>query len=174
MTKTPDQSEIIARELTVRDEARLKIVRNRYRRRPDEIPLELVEDALEVCRGNMTKTAEHLDVSFTRLASMVDKSPDLMVQTMRHRSRLIDKAEDVLESHLDQGDLKAATFTLKTIGKDRGYVERHEQNKEVRIEQKIDVRLDRLSSDQLRELRSIQQSAGTSDVITDAEYEDVG
>ncbi len=42
------------------------------------------------------------------------------------RGDLVDRAEEQLGKQIDSGNIAAVIFTLKTIGKNRGYVERQE------------------------------------------------
>tara|TARA_R110000803_G_scaffold158426_3_gene222718 strand:+ start:3260 stop:3814 length:555 start_codon:yes stop_codon:yes gene_type:complete len=164
-----------AKELAIRDQAKLKILQTRMRRRPEEVPVELVEEAITDCGGNLTEAAKKLDVSFARLAHMVDGSRTLTILTSRLREAIVDEAERVLKHHLTNNSLQAATFALKTIGKNRGYVERSEQEKNVHVEVRtLDVSLDRLTSAQLRELRSLQTVASTEPVTIDGESEERG
>ena len=65
-------------------------------------------------------------------------------------------AEENLEADLRNGNQKATLFTLKTLGKDRGYVERTETNNHTVIEEvKSEVDLDKLTVDQLKELQNL-------------------
>ena len=150
-------------DLRRRDEARMKVLRNRYRRRPWEIPKELVIDSLERHGGKLSDVADDLGVSFTMLASYVDSDKELQTLLMLLRESIVDKAESVLTNHLDQGSLKAATFALQTLGKDRGYVRRTEAKNETKIieERTLNVNLDALSVDQLRELRDMSELTRT-------------
>jgi hypothetical protein len=45
------------------------------------------------------------------------------------REALLDLAESQLYKKIEEGDLTSIIFALKTIGKSRGYVERHEKGK---------------------------------------------
>jgi hypothetical protein len=167
---------VFAEDRRLRDEAKLKMLRTALRRRPDEIPVELVEHSIVSCEGNLTKAAKDLEVSFARLAHMVDGSRVLTALVMRQRETLVDMAEDVLRSHLVQGDLKAATFTLRTLGKDRGFVERTDSARVVDVNvRNVDVDLSKLSTDQLRALKTIRAQATSrgDSTVTDVEFEEV-
>lgn len=146
-------------DLRRRDEARMKVLRNRYRRRPWDVPRELLIDSLERNRADLATVADELGVSFTMLATYVDGDKELQSMLMLLRETIVDKAEQVLMSHLQQGSLKAATFALQTLGKDRGYVRRTEEKKETKIieERRLNVNLDALSVDQLRELKRMRE-----------------
>ena len=53
-----------------------------------------------------------------------EKEADLIKDAARQS--MIDSAEDGLRNGVDEGNLTAIIFTLKTIGKERGYIERTE------------------------------------------------
>jgi hypothetical protein len=56
----------------------------------------------------------------------MERWPDLRVLAKDRREFTIDKAEDKLEEAVDAGEGWAIKFTLATVGKRRGYVERQE------------------------------------------------
>ena len=126
------------------------------RRLPNEISYELVCDTIDRNKGNIRKAADDLDVNYVALMFYVEKKNDLLIMTVKHRESLVDLAEENLEADLRNGNQKATLFTLKTLGKDRGYVERTETNNHTVIEEvKSEVDLDKLSVDQLKELQNL-------------------
>lgn len=159
----------------LKDEARFKVLRKRYRRRPWDVPRELLMDSLERNDGHLGRVAEDMDVSFTMLVSWVDSDPQLQAFTMQLREVLVHDAEQVLHSHLKQGSLQAAQFTLSTLGRNKGYVKRSESlSHSTVVHEKPAVDLRALSTDQLRQLRSIARAAQSGgEGTSDAEYEEV-
>jgi len=80
--------------------------------------------------GNVTKTCESTGIS--RMTYYRWKSEDTEFSAEADkvkeaaRQSIVDDAEDGLRSKVLKGDITAIIFTLKTIGKERGYVERVE------------------------------------------------
>jgi hypothetical protein len=64
--------------------------------------------------------------SYNTLKHYVDNSPKLQRIIAHYRSRRVDKAELKLEQAIDRGEPWAISLTLRTIGRERGYVERSE------------------------------------------------
>jgi hypothetical protein len=126
------------------------------KRLPDELSYELIYDTIDRNKGNIRKSAEELDVNYVALMFYAEKKKDLLIMTVKHREALVDLAEENLETDLKNGNQKATLFTLKTLGKDRGYVERTEMNNHTVIEEvKSEVDLDKLSVEQLKELQDL-------------------
>lgn len=149
---------------TERRKAISKVNRSIEKRKPSTIPLPLLIDALDRNKGNMTSTAQELNIRYFDLANMVDRQVDLKNVCLSHREGLVDLAEDNLRDALENvNNLKATFFTLKHLGKDRGYVEKTET--ETRItEIKAQVDLSKLSIDQLKELDIIMGDAEVIDI----------
>ena len=138
-----------------RAESRQRLAKKK-KRLPTELSYELVYDTIDRNKGNIRKSAEELDVNYVALMFYVEKKKDLLVMTVKHREALVDLAEENLETDLKNGNQKATLFTLKTLGKDRGYVERTEMNSHTVIEEvKSEVDLDKLSVEQLKELQDL-------------------
>jgi hypothetical protein len=57
----------------------------------------------------------------------IERHPDLQAIVHEERDGVIDVAEGALQRAVLNGEAWAVSFTLKTIGKTRGYVERVEQ-----------------------------------------------
>ena len=130
-----------------------------------ELPHDIIFDELDQQRGNLLKTAEALSVPYPQLVGYVDQHDDLKQLLILSREKLIDKAERVLDQHLDNGSLRATMFTLKTIGKNRGYYEKKElaDVSPASDKAKLKVDLTKLSSEQLIALKDIMVSANQPD-----------
>ena len=75
--------------------------------------------------GNISVAAESLGVVRNTLVKWVEEEElkDVVVQA---RNARLDFAESKLDQNINNGDTTAIIFLLKTLGKDRGYVERQE------------------------------------------------
>jgi len=146
------------------DSCDLKILKNRERRRPDELPIELVQESVLRNHGNLTKVSQDLSVSFARLCNFIDSKPKLVMLCTQSRTQIIDLAEEVLIGHLKGNSLKASMFTLQTLGKNRGYVTRSESHIKQEVKTtNLDVDLSKLTTEQLDELKSIRKTATVID-----------
>lgn len=55
------------------------------------------------------------------VAAWRDKDPDIKAAIDKEYLSVIDEAEGIVVNAMRAGDLRAATFLLRTLGKDRGY-----------------------------------------------------
>lgn len=99
-----------------------------YDVRPDALPLNVEETrtALWLCRGNITKTAEMLKITPSRLRQYINNNAYLSREQAEAREQLKDIAEDnVYDALTDENDPARrdtmARFVLGSIGKDRGF-----------------------------------------------------
>lgn len=80
--------------------------------------------------GNVKKTCEAVGISrmtyyrWRREDECFEKESDHIKDAARQS--IIDDAEDGLRKGVEAGNMTAIIFTLKTIGKERGYIERTE------------------------------------------------
>ena len=86
-----------------------------------------VTEALKKTNANISLAAKSLGVNRTSLYRFIERSPDLKELITDERESLVDIAESALKSAVVGKEAWAVCFTLKTIGKSRGYVERVEQ-----------------------------------------------
>jgi hypothetical protein len=84
-------------------------------------------EALRATRGNLMLAAKALGISRVAVWKRIHKSKDLQEIIAEERNAVIDIAEGALQRAVLNGEGWAIAFTLKTIGKSRGYVERVEQ-----------------------------------------------
>ena len=147
---------------------RQKVDESNVRKLPSKVPEDVVASSILACQGNLTNAALMMDISYSRLVTMVDRSPKLVTLCSRAREQIVDQAEEVLKHHLRQNDLKAATFALSTLGKDRGYVQRTDQYREVKTEVTLkEADLSKLSTEDLRQLRKMSETVTTIDEAGD-------
>lgn len=82
--------------------------------------------AIEGSGGFVTQIAKRLDCSRKHFYSLMDKHPTVREALEDEREKLKDIAEGKLLEQINTGNMTAIIFYLKTQGKDRGYVERHD------------------------------------------------
>ena len=86
-----------------------------------------VTEALIKYLGNMTKSAEACGVTRQYLYQYLDKYPELIDVRTEAREMLVDNVEYKSYDVAMRGDSGMLKYFLSTLGKDRGYVERQEQ-----------------------------------------------
>lgn len=93
---------------------------------PKKYTVAQIEEALRQTMGAITLAAERLGASYNTVRRYVDRSPNLQKLIEHYRERRVDKAELKLEQALTNGEPWAISLVLKTLGRNRGYVERKE------------------------------------------------
>ena len=102
-----------------------------------------IESALMETFGNVALSARRLGVSREYLSRTISKTPALKTILESAREERVDHAESALSRAVINGEAWAVCFTLKTLGKSRGYVERVQQEisgrdgKEIEIKQTV-------------------------------------
>lgn len=82
--------------------------------------------SLKRCRGLYYLCAEHLGVTKAKLAQRIVNDPELDAVAKDERGKMLDKAETKLMEAVEDGQQWAIQLMLRTLGRDRGYVERQE------------------------------------------------
>jgi hypothetical protein len=82
--------------------------------------------SLKKCRGLYYLVAHHLGVSKGALSYRIANDPELEAVAKDERGRMLDVAETKLMEAVEEGQQWAIQMILKTLGRDRGYVERQE------------------------------------------------
>lgn len=90
----------------------------------DRFTKEEVSAALVATKGLMTLAGERLGVSAQTVYNYLKKYPELYEVRQEARTKIVDAAELALESAVLEKQGWAVCFTLKTLGRDRGYAER--------------------------------------------------
>jgi len=85
-----------------------------------------VKPLIKEKEGNLAAIARELGCSRGAVRNRVRENEDLQELREDQRQRSIDKAEKALEEKIDEGNLTAIIFKLKTQGKNRGYSQRQE------------------------------------------------
>lgn len=86
-----------------------------------------IEEALRAEHGLMTYAARRLGYTPEGLRNRLNANPERFKPILAQaRETVLDLAERTLLTKLDDGDLQATVFALRTIGRQRGYAERTE------------------------------------------------
>lgn len=83
-------------------------------------------EALREKHGNLSAAARFLGCDRHTIKRYINQYPTVKAVADEERETLIDFAENQLFQQVKDGNITAIIFTLKTIGKHRGYVERQE------------------------------------------------
>lgn len=83
-----------------------------------------VEKALRDAEGNVSEAARVLGVSRNGVYYHVKRSVRLQEVLADSRETMVDEAEKALREMIKDHHPAAVIFALKTIGKDRGYIEK--------------------------------------------------
>lgn len=83
-----------------------------------------IEEILYKHEGNLSDVADELNVSRLIVQRLVDTTPSLRVAMRDIAEMALDRAEKELKKLVKDGNPTAVTFTLKMLGKERGYSER--------------------------------------------------
>lgn len=87
---------------------------------------ELIAQALKDANGLVSLAARKLGCSDVTIYKRLKRSPLLQEVLETKRAELVDLAEAKLRTAILSGEPWAIAMTLKTLGKQRGYTERHE------------------------------------------------
>jgi hypothetical protein len=82
--------------------------------------------ALAQTNGTVYLAAEALGCHPDTIFRRIKQHPAVAQAVYAHRGRRVDRAELKLDAAVDAGEPWAVALVLKTLGKDRGYVERQE------------------------------------------------
>lgn len=111
--------------------------------------------------GRLTAICKDLGCAYPDLIMKLDTNTHLADAVATYRIELVDLAEEGLRHHLKNNNIRAIMFTLKTIGRSRGYIERNElavsDTAMTKAPQAVD--LDKLDTEQLKALSDILGSA---------------
>ena len=88
--------------------------------------VEEVIAAVKKNRGILALAAKELGCARQTLHNYVNRYPTVAQAVSDERESLLDLAEGSLFEQVRKGNITAIIFTLKTLGKSRGYVERQE------------------------------------------------
>jgi len=83
----------------------------------------VIATALDECLGNISHASEVLQCDRTTLSKRINDDPELLAAKQDGINRIVDIAKDTLVDKVRAGDVTATIFTLKTLGRDQGFVE---------------------------------------------------
>lgn len=100
-----------------------------------------IRKALKATAGNVTAAADQLGCTRRSVYNWLDRYPELKEAVAEERERLVDLAESALKKKISEGDTASIIFTLKTLGKKRGYIEKQqvEQSGSLDVTYKVDA-----------------------------------
>jgi hypothetical protein len=99
-----------------------------------------IEETLIAVSGNVSAAARSLGMQRHRLHKIIVQSEHLKQVVYDARQSMCDNAESALNRAVINGEAWAVCFTLKTQAKDRGYVERVQQEISGRDGQAIEIK----------------------------------
>lgn len=82
-----------------------------------------IANALERTAGNVYLAAKALGVARSALYKKINESEELQQALADAREAIVDIAETSLRQQVVEGNITAVIFTLKTLGRQRGYIE---------------------------------------------------
>lgn len=94
--------------------------------RPNGYTAEQMISAIQNANGILAVAARDLGCTRQTVHNYVNKMSTVRAAYEDARETLIDFTEQQLYKQIKEGNITAIIFTLKTIGKHRGYVERQE------------------------------------------------
>ncbi len=83
-------------------------------------------DALREAQGLVSIAARRLGVTRGAVQAAMNKHPSVRLARDDAKAKLVDLAEGKLYKRINDEDMTAIIFFLKTQAKDRGYIEKHE------------------------------------------------
>lgn len=86
-----------------------------------------IESALRKTHGNFQLSANMLKCSREAIRKRVQASEALMAIAKEEREGVVDVAESALQRAVLDGEAWAVQFTLRNLGRDRGYFEKQQQ-----------------------------------------------
>ena len=89
---------------------------------------EQIVAAIREARGLVYHAAKQLGCSATTVRRYVNTYEQVAEALEESRGRIVDDAEGKLADAIGRGEAWAVTLALKTLGRDRGYVERQEHD----------------------------------------------
>ena len=116
-------------------------------------------DALTASDGIISDAAEMLGYTRPALSARINKSLELKLAVEEASENIVDLAVHGLREAVKKGDVTACIYITKTLGKKRGFSERHEIDLRERLTS-TDVDLSKMSNEELDELIRIGEGAG--------------
>jgi len=109
--------------------------------------------AIKDSYGNVMVISQRIGCMRSTVYSWLNKEPDLQDQLDSEREKLIDLAENKLVENLEKGETSSIHFVLKTLGKNRGYVEKQEIEHSGGLEERVRNMTPKEREKRLKELK---------------------
>jgi len=101
--------------------------------------VEQIQDAIKDSAGIISVIAKRLDCQWHTCKKYIESYDETKQSLQDEIAKNIDKAESVILTSLNEGDIQTAKWFLQTIGKNRGYSEKQEIQHSGKIDNKIEV-----------------------------------
>lgn len=96
-------------------------------------------DAMKKCNGIIYKACEKCGISRGTYYKWFNDDPEFASKMTEISESCVDMAEDSLMNQIQNGNVVATIFYLKTKGRQRGYIENVDVNTNVKIEKHITI-----------------------------------
>ena len=93
--------------------------------------------AIKDSYGNIMVISERIGCRRSTVYSWLSKEPVLKKQLESEREKIVDVAENKLVENLEKGETSSIHFVLKTLGKNKGYIEKQILEHEGGLELKV-------------------------------------
>jgi hypothetical protein len=99
--------------------------------------------------GNITKTAEKVEIDRGTYYNWIRNDAEFKqsIEDLEPKRIIIDLAKSKLIEAIEQGNITAIIFTLKTLGKDEGFSERNEI---INLNKSLDAEIENLTDEQIK------------------------
>lgn len=101
------------------------------------VPIKLVKQELRRTKGIVSVAAKNLGISDTALHRRIQRNKSLQAVKVAAREEILDMAEAKLFKQVNEEKQWAIKYTLSTLGKKRGYVERIEQEQVGKVKKQV-------------------------------------
>lgn len=121
-------------------------------------------------KGNLSAIARGYQITRAAVQKYIRERPALVEALQDARESFLDVAEDSLGKAVKKGEAWAVSLALKTLGKDRGYVERHETKVVPASPESelTDEQLEREIEERKKRIGQTAEGEGTADGSQDA------
>lgn len=97
-----------------------------------DFEVKTIIDAINGSKGSITEISKRLGCAWSIAKKYIEKHQETKQALQDEIEKNIDKAENVVLASIDEGDIQSAKWFLGTIGKNRGYSEKHEVSHELK------------------------------------------
>jgi hypothetical protein len=82
--------------------------------------------AIQNSGGIINNIAKRLNIAWHTCNKNIKKHPEAIQAVENEKEKNLDKAENVIMDAIDEKDIQTSKWYLQTIGKNRGYTEKHQ------------------------------------------------